>query len=116
MKTAFFVAVGACLSGQVMGTIAIGRIEGFNGKTYSAAWLDNLNGNNLCNGNSGAPATWGPGCGTKFKLSNNHEYTLKGCGGNLYIENGDGSYNSPCRPASDNINGYCGIHREYICY
>jgi hypothetical protein len=39
--------------------------------------------------------------------------TVNGCGGTLYILNGDGSFNSQC--TSNTFNTDCGVVRTYRC-
>ncbi|RFU80286.1 hypothetical protein TARUN_1962 [Trichoderma arundinaceum] len=44
---------------------------------------------------------------------NGFRYSLQGCGGPLWLNNQDGSFNSKCRAASANL--ACKVHRDYIC-
>ncbi|KAL7783264.1 hypothetical protein V8C37DRAFT_49984 [Trichoderma ceciliae] len=46
-------------------------------------------------------------------LTNGLKYTLQGCGGGLWLDNGDGSFNSRCRDTSADVG--CGVHRSVTC-
>ncbi|KAL7894116.1 hypothetical protein HDV63DRAFT_409215 [Trichoderma sp. SZMC 28014] len=86
--------------------IAIGTAAGFN-----VMWVDgddpcrwdriNDQGENPCNVPLANP------------LDNGYSYTLQGCGGNLWLDNSDGSFNSNCNSAVADLS--CNVHRTYIC-
>ncbi|PNP59486.1 hypothetical protein THARTR1_00976 [Trichoderma harzianum] len=88
-------------------TIAIGTAAGFN-----VMWVDgadpcrwtriNNQGENPCNVHlaNGLDA-------------NGFKYTLQGCGGPLWLNNDDGSFNSNCRAAGANL--ACNVRRTYLC-
>ncbi|KAL7905456.1 hypothetical protein GGI35DRAFT_460757 [Trichoderma velutinum] len=90
------------------GAIAIGI--GARG-LYNAMWVDGTNpcrftrindvGENPCNVLS-----------TRLD-GNGFRYSLQGCGGALWLNNEDGSFNSNCRAARANLD--CGVRRDYIC-
>ncbi|KAK0756599.1 hypothetical protein N5P37_010753 [Trichoderma harzianum] len=44
---------------------------------------------------------------------NGYSYTLQGCGGPLWLNNGDGSYNSNCYDAPADL--VCDTHRVWLC-
>ncbi|KAL6900008.1 hypothetical protein GGI43DRAFT_406049 [Trichoderma evansii] len=44
---------------------------------------------------------------------NGYRYSLQGCGGGLWLDNSDGSFNSYCRDASAKL--ACNVHREWVC-
>ncbi|KAL7952649.1 hypothetical protein V8C34DRAFT_322713 [Trichoderma compactum] len=46
-------------------------------------------------------------------LTNGFKYVLQGCGGSLWLDNDDGSFNRNCRDAPANV--ACGVHREWVC-
>lgn len=46
-------------------------------------------------------------------LDNGFSYTLQGCGGNLWLDNSDGSFNSNCFSSVADLS--CNVHRTYIC-
>ncbi|KAH8122444.1 hypothetical protein FP744_10000474 [Trichoderma asperellum] len=86
--------------------IAVGTASGFN-----VMWIDggdpchwhriNDIGQNPCN----VPLT--------SPLDNGYKYTLQGCGGPLWLDNEDGSFNSNCHDASADLD--CGVHRNWVC-
>jgi hypothetical protein len=48
-------------------------------------------------------------------LSNGQSYILQGCGGSsLWLDNGDGSFNSNCHSAPSSE--ACTVQRSYLCY
>ncbi|KAI7777101.1 hypothetical protein LA080_004003 [Diaporthe eres] len=73
---------------HVEAAIAIGTAAGFNGE-------------NPCNVRLANP------------LGNGNRYTLQGCGGSLWLDNDDGSFNSNCHDASANF--ACNVHRSFDC-
>lgn len=45
---------------------------------------------------------------------NGRKYVLQGCGGAIWLDNEDGSFNSNCHEAPANLN--CKVHRSLLCY
>jgi hypothetical protein len=53
-------------------------------------------------------------CEIPFKLRNNFNYFLRGCGGaGLTLFNGDGTFNANCSPKNQNL--ACGVKQEFRC-
>lgn len=46
-------------------------------------------------------------------LDNGYSYTLQGCGGPMWLDNADGSFNSNCRSAPADL--ACNVHRTGLC-
>ena len=53
-------------------------------------------------------------CGLVRRFNNGNYYALQGCGGDLWLTNGDGSFNSNCRFQVVN-NAGCDRKREWVC-
>ncbi|KAH8886454.1 hypothetical protein GQ53DRAFT_828097 [Thozetella sp. PMI_491] len=83
-------------------TIQIGATPGVDG---NLAWIS---------GDSACTAVRFAGCDHTFTLNNGHSYTWKGCGGDTFLLNGDGSFNSACH-FNPNNNEQCGIRRSFSC-
>ncbi|KAM0254286.1 hypothetical protein ACHAQJ_006926 [Trichoderma viride] len=86
--------------------VSIGIAAGFNVMWITGAnpcaWTRiNDQGENPCNVQLANP------------LSNGFSYTLQGCGGSLWLDNSDGSFNSNCRSAVSNLS--CDVKQTYIC-
>ncbi|EGR49453.1 hypothetical protein MKX07_000469 [Trichoderma sp. CBMAI-0711] len=92
---------------RVEATIAVGTAAGFN-----VMWVDgadpcrwtriNDQGENPCGVHLANP------------LDNGHKYVLQGCGGPIWLDNDDGSFNSNCHDAPANL--ACNVHRSLLCY
>ncbi|TFA98871.1 hypothetical protein CCMA1212_009317 [Trichoderma ghanense] len=46
-------------------------------------------------------------------LDNGQKYVLQGCGGPIWLDNEDGSFNSNCHDASADL--ACNVHRSLLC-
>ncbi|KAJ6515592.1 hypothetical protein C8R45DRAFT_1086775 [Mycena sanguinolenta] len=87
------------LAQHAIATIFIGNHLG-----YTVAWTNADE--NPCIGTVDIAPTGDNFCSIPFTLSNGYTYTAQGCGDGLWIDNGDGSFNSNCYSVSSS--GFCG--------
>ncbi|KAK4206413.1 hypothetical protein QBC37DRAFT_300844 [Rhypophila decipiens] len=91
----------------VQATIAVGTAVG-----YNVMWVD---GTDPCRWTKINNIGENP-CEVHFNplQANGYSYVLHGCGGNLWLTNGDGSFNSNCHYSTANL--ACNVKRTYKCY
>ncbi|KAL1962694.1 hypothetical protein VTN77DRAFT_9238 [Rasamsonia byssochlamydoides] len=106
----------AFLTPPSLATVALGTITfetSDSSTTWNAAWIE---GDDPCGSAVNINLNGENPCGIEFTLSNGYTYYLENCGdGSFALYNSDGSYNHLCEYTGDDINGYCGIHREWDC-
>ncbi|KAL3478938.1 hypothetical protein BJX99DRAFT_223249 [Aspergillus californicus] len=120
MQLLHYFALGiALVDSTVLATVDLGQVEDGNGKALTnIAWIG---GDNPCKTSKYTVinAAGEYPCAIWFTLSNGNRYYERNCGvGNIDLWNGDGTYNSQCKPATwyCQISSNRWIRKTWTCY